>query len=255
MDDFDDGDLPQSAPAPAPVPPVPAAPSGAVSLVQDEVLGSVTHEQSMDLLKLARAHGVKEDDPLWVAVLAIIRAQDISGVIDGAAGRIEATARGVGKDIYDQAMMAGNDLAESAAKNIRGEVVAGGRAAVASIAAAILKGADDLRKAAAGLEKMGNVKACVVVNRWTDELFAKIEKQASTSVLYKSTSSAVTMLTIFLLVFCLGAGSALGWADASGHLLPTRYVLRQPTAPGGGCGQVKGWSRLICPVRKYHLPF
>ena len=69
MLDADDDDLPRvpvpdSGPVPVPGARVDPDATAAGGSVQDRVLSSVDREQSEELLKLARASGVKEDDPL-----------------------------------------------------------------------------------------------------------------------------------------------------------------------------------------------
>jgi hypothetical protein len=223
--------------------------------VQNQVLRAVDREQSEELLKLARDHGVKEDDPLWLAILAVVRAGDLSKSIASAADRVESAARGLSKAMYEQATLAGRDMAASAGNGIKDAVIAGGQGVVFAVTAAAKKAVLDLQKATASLEKLGDAKSAAIVNTWAAALVARIEKEADARIRHKVARSVASVTIAFLLIFTLGAAAALGWADASGHLLPTAFALRSPTAARGGCGWVKGWSRPICPVRRYQSPF
>lgn len=157
--------------------------------------------------------------------------------------------------MYNQATRAGRDMAASAGDGIKDAVVAGGHGVVIAVTAAAQKAVLDLKKATASLEKVGDAKSAAIVNKWSAALVARIEKEADTRIRHKIAGSIVSMTIAFLLIFTLGAAAAVGWVDASGHLLPTAFALRSPTAVHGGCGWVKGWSRPICPVRRYRSPF
>ena len=100
---------------------------------QDLVLDALPKETATDILKTVQRFGVREDDPLWVAILAILHARDLTLSVQDATTRIEDATKGVGEMIFSQTVHAGNDLKALLATGIEEKTVEVGRAVVAII--------------------------------------------------------------------------------------------------------------------------
>ena len=157
------------------------APEGA-SPPQDLVLDALPKETATDILKTVQRFGVREDDPLWVAILAILHARDLTLSVQDATTRIEDATKGVGEIIFNQTLHAGNDLKALLAAGIEEKTVEVGRAVVAIIQHSTQEGAKAIAKAAAGLPAAATAQRATILADWQSALATiatqKIAQQA-----------------------------------------------------------------------------
>ena len=153
---------------------------------RDAALESLPPELREALLRKASDLGVhRADDVVWALVASVIDAAAAAQVVGQ---HVKTLAEETGKVpdlIYQGTMRAGNDLKAGVAQALEDKTVEAGQALVGAIAHAAGKGAADLQKAAAGLDRMGAEKAAAFVEQWKAHLAYAIKEQAKASLAWK----------------------------------------------------------------------
>jgi len=138
------------------------------------------------LLRKASDLGVhRADDVVWALVASVIDAAAAAQMAGQHVKTLVEETEKVPDLIYQGTMRAGNDLKEGVAQAIEDKTVEAGQALVGAIAHAAGKGAADLQKAAAGLDRIGADKAAAFVEQWKVHLAHAIKEQAKASLAWK----------------------------------------------------------------------
>lgn len=172
---------------------------------RDTALDSLPPELREALLRKASDLGVhRADDVVWALVASVI---DAAAAAQLAGQHVKTLVEETGKVpdlIYQGTMRAGNDLKEGVAQAIEDKTVEAGQALVGAIAHAAGKGAADLQKAAAGLDRMGAEKATAFVEQWKVHLAHAIKEQAKASLAWKLAQGWGVVVVLLLGTFVLG---------------------------------------------------
>ena len=173
--------------------------------LREIALASVPQDVREPLLTWASEnHITTPNDPFWP--LATAMANSLAAAAK--AGRhvtalTKETAR-VPDLIYQGTMRASADLKEGVAKAIEDKTVEAGQALVSAIAHAAGKGAADLQKAAARLDRMGAEKAAAFVEQWKAHLTHAIRDQAKASLAWKLAEGWGVVTALLFGMFVLG---------------------------------------------------
>ena len=248
MDDIDD-DMPQIEEAPAGALP-PTAPAALTA--QDLVLDALPKESVTDILRATHRFGVRDDDPLWVAILTLLHVDSLVKTAQEAAGQIEQATAKVAPSIYDQAMKASADLKGTIDTDIRKNAANVGRATANAIMITINKGTEKIQEVVADLDKIAQEKGAQFAASWRAQAARAGEEQAK-AALQKAIAirwGVVTMTIIISIV--AGALIATGFADWTGHLLPWKWALITNPQGLSECGLTRGYPHNpMCWVRNY----
>ncbi|MDA8191466.1 MAG: hypothetical protein M0Z68_08400 [Gammaproteobacteria bacterium] len=175
------------------------------SNARDAALGSLPPELREALLRKASDLGVhRADDVVWALVASVIDAAAAAQVAGQHVKTLVAETGKVPDLIYQGTMRASNDLKEGVAQAIEDKTVEAGQALVGAIAHAAGKGAADLQKAAAGLDRMGAEKATAFVEQWKVHLAHAIKEQAKASLAWKLAEGWGVVATLLSGIFVLG---------------------------------------------------
>ncbi|MHB1752181.1 MAG: hypothetical protein ACYCTF_05720 [Acidiferrobacter sp.] len=172
---------------------------------RDTALESLPPELREALLRKASDLSVhRADDVVWALVASVI---DAAGAAQVAGQHVKALAEETAKVpnmIYQGTMRASADLKEGVAKTIEDKTVEAGQALVGAIAHAASKGAQDLQKAAAGLDRMGAEKATAFIEQWKAHLAHAIREQAKASLAWKLAEGWGVVAALLSGMFVLG---------------------------------------------------
>ena len=172
---------------------------------RDAALESLPPELREALLRKASDLGVhRADDVVWALVASVI---DAAAAAQMTGQHIKTLVEETGKVpdlIYQGTMRAGNDLKEGVAQAIEDKTVEAGQALVGAIAHAAGKGAADLQKAAASLDRIGADKATAFVEQWKAHLAHAIKEQAKASLAWKLAQSWGVVAALLSGVMILG---------------------------------------------------
>ena len=172
---------------------------------RDTALGSLPPELREALLRKASDLGIhRADDVVWALVASVI---DAAAAAQVAGQHVKTLVEETGKVpdlIYQGTLRAGNDLKEGVAQTIEDKTVEAGQALVGAIAHAASKGAQDLQKAAAGLDRMGAEKAAAFIEQWKVHLAHAIREQAKASLAWKLAEGWGVVVALLAGMFVLG---------------------------------------------------
>lgn len=202
------------APAPARPAPPPATP-------RDAALQSLPPDQREALLRRASDLGVhRTDDVVWALVAAVV---DATGAAQVAGLHVKALAVETAKMpdmIYQSTIKAGADLKAGVAAAIEAKAVEAGQALVQVIGVAASKGAVDLQKAAAALDKVGADKTSKIVASWETAL-VKAASRHERARLFRASGWLVIGA---LVLVCVGAFGMFATLAASGKIAPPQIT-------------------------------
>ncbi|WP_297391155.1 hypothetical protein [Acidiferrobacter sp.] len=173
MGDYDD-DMP-SLPASAGSPPQPETAQDLMSEVLEGAGADATA-----LAKIAARYGLREDDPAWLVALAVRDATAAGVVAAEAAGRIESATRAVADQVFQQAQLAGADIAAAAGQAIEQKTLAAGSALVQVIKHSAGEGAAALKAAAMSLPAAAAGQRDAILADWKAALGATAAQEAAT---------------------------------------------------------------------------
>ncbi|MDA8191059.1 MAG: hypothetical protein M0Z68_06250 [Gammaproteobacteria bacterium] len=243
MDDIDD-DMPQIEEAPAGALP-PTAPAALTA--QDLVLDALPKESVTDILRATHRFGVRDDDPLWVAILTLLHVDALVKTAQEAAGQIEQATAKVAPSIYDQAMKASADLKGTIDADIRKNAVDVGRATAQAIMVSVNKGAEKIQEVVADLDRIAQEKGNQFAASWRAQAARAGEEQAKTA-LQKAIAIRWGVVTVTIaLSVVVGALLMYGTLDIEHYILPfsnhLAFVNGRPD-----CGFVKILGGRVCGV-------
>ena len=233
------------------------APSGALphdteKPAQDQVLDALPKEDVTEILRATHRFGVRDDDPLWVAILTLLHVDTLVKTAQETASQVEQATAKVGPSIYDNAVKVSNDLKGVINNDIRKNAADVGRATANAIMITINKGAEKIQEVAADLDRIAKEKGDTFAASWRAQAARAGEEQAKAAVQKAIAVRWGVVITTIALSIVVGVMLATGFIDLSGHLLPWRWAL--VTNPQGisECGLTSAYPRNpMCWVRSY----
>ena len=181
---------------------------------------------------IAARYGIKEDDPAWILAAAVRDATAAGAAATTAATRIESATQGISDQIYKTTVAAGADLKAGVAQAIEAKTVEAGQALVGAIAHAAGKGAADLQKAAAGLDRMGAEKAAAFIEQWKVHLAHAIKEQAKASLAWKLAQGWGVVVALLAGMFVFGMLTMTGIGILSHRVILSPEVTYHRAAAG-----------------------
>lgn len=207
--------------------------------LREDVLNAIPAEAREGVLKMALDHNIVDpNDPTWAMVsLAWSATQAASAsreTLDGAL----STASKIPDLIYSSTVAAGADIKAGVAKAIEDKTLEAGSALVQVIGVAASKGAVDLQKAAAALDKIGAENGQAFVEQWQSEL-ARAAARRERAGLFRASGWLVIGA---LVLVCVGAFGMFATLAASGKIAPPQITASwNPVAVYGP----SAWE--VCP--------
>ena len=172
---------------------------------RDTALESLPPELREALLRKASDLGVhRADDVVWALVASVIDAAAAAQMAGQHVKTLVEETEKVPDLIYQGTMRAGNDLKEGVAQAIEDKAVEAGQALVGAIAHAAGKRAQDLQKAAAGLDRIGAEKVAAFVEQWKVHLAHAIREQAKASLAWKLAEGWGVVVALLAGMFVFG---------------------------------------------------
>ena len=185
--------------------------------LREIALASVSQELREHLLAWASEnHITTNNDPFWP--LAAAMANSLAAAAR-AGQHVEALAEATAKvpeAIYQGTVKAGADLKASVSQAIEAKAIEAGQALVQVIGVAAGKGAADLQKAAAGLERIGQEHGQAFVETWKAEL-ARAANRRERAGLFRASGWLVFNA---LVLFCAGGFAMFATLAATGKIAP-----------------------------------
>ena len=226
----------------------PAAIVPATVSPKQEALRGLPPEWRERLIEQASAMGIRADeDTAWLLVKSFINAWAGAAAATTAAERIEAATRGVGDQIYQNAVRAAADLKGIINADIRKNAADVGRATANAIMITVNKGADKIQEVVADLDKIAQEKGAQFAASWRAQAARAGEEQAK-AALQKAIAIrwGVVVGTILLSMIC-GIVLAYGVLDISHHILPwADHLISINNRPD--CGYFRGIPGRVCGV-------
>ena len=179
--------------------------------LREDVLNAVPPPAREGVLKMALDHNIVDpNDPTWGMV-----ALAWSATTAAAAGRETldtalATAARIPETIYTSTIKAGADLSATVAQGIENKTAEASAALVQAIGVAASRGAGELQKAAAGLDRLGAEKGAAFVETWKTDLARAVAAQAKSSLAWRLGRGYGVVAGALLMMMLVGAGIAVG---------------------------------------------
>ena len=190
--------------------------------LREEVLNAVPAPAREGVLKMALDHNITDpNDPTWGMVALAWSATTAAA---GARVTLDEAAR-LPDVLYKNVTSAGADLKAVLEAGIKARADEAGRDLTNTILAASGHGADALKRAAAGLDKMADDHATAFVEQWKASVASAVERQARTALKRSIARSWVSASFALLLAAGAGGAVALGGAYLQ-HRLITVNDLR-----------------------------
>ena len=190
--------------------------------LREEVLNAIPNAAREGVLKMALDHNIVDpNDPTWAMVALAWSATTAAA---GARVTLDEAAK-IPDVLYKNVTAAGADLRAVLEAGIKAKADEAGSMLTNTILAASGHGADALKKAAAGLDKMAEDHATAFVEQWKAQVASAVEKQARTALRRSIARSWVSASFALLLAAGAGGAVALGGAYLQ-HRLITVSDLR-----------------------------
>ena len=169
------------------------------------------------LLRKASDLGVhRTDDVVWAMVACIVDATAAAQIAGQHVKALALETQKVPDMIYQGTVKAGADLAAGVARGIEDKTAEAGAALVTAIGVAASRGAMELQRTAAGLDKLGAEKGAAFVESWKSDLARAVAAQAKASLAWRLGKGYGIVAGALLIMMLLGAGIAVG-AGAFSH--------------------------------------
>ena len=214
---------------------------------QDQVLTALPKDDVTEILRATHRFGVRDDDPLWIAILTLLHVDTLVKTAQETASQVEQATAKVGPSIYDNAVKVSNDLKGVINNDIRKNAADVGRATANAIMITINKGAEKIQEVAADLDRIAKEKGDTFAASWRAQAARAGEEQAK-AALQKAIAIrwGVVVGTILLSMIC-GASLTYGALDISHHILPwADHLLSINNRPD--CGYFRGIPGRVCGV-------
>ena len=156
------------------------------------------------------------DDAFWPLAAAMANGMAAAAQAGQHVQALTAETAKIPDAIYNSTLKASADLKAGVAQAIEAKTLEAGSALVQVIGAAASKGASDLQKAAAALDKVGADKTAAIVDTWTRAL----AKAATTHERARLFRASGWLVLGALILFCAGGFGMLETLAASGKIAP-----------------------------------
>lgn len=184
---------------------------------RDVALESLPPEMREALLRKASDLSVhRADDVVWAMVACIVDATAAAQIAGQHVKALALETQKVPDMIYQGTVKAGADLAAGVARGIEDKTAEAGAALVTAIGVAASRGAMELQRTAAGLDKLGAEKGAAFVESWKNDLARAVAAQAKSSLAWRLARGYGVVAGALLVMMLLGAGIAVG-AGAFSH--------------------------------------
>ncbi len=203
--------------------------------LREDVLNAIPDTAREGVLKMALDHNITDpNDPTWGMVSLAWSATQAASIsrprqtLDAALN----TASKIPDAIYNGTVAASADLKAGVAQAIEDKTVEAGQALVGAIAHAANKGAADLLKAAAGLDRMGAEKAAAFIEQWKVHLAHAIKEQAKASLAWKLAQGWGVVVALLAGMFILGMLTMTGIGILSHRVILSSEVTYHRATAG-----------------------
>lgn len=173
--------------------------------LREDVLNAIPDTAREGVLKMALDHNITDpNDPTWGMVSLAWSATQAASISRQTLDAALHTSSKIPEAIYSSTVAASAELKAAVAQAIEDKTVEAGQALVGAIAHAAGKGAQDLQKAAAGLDRMGAEKAAAFIEQWKAHLAHAIKEQAKASLAWKLAEGWGIVVALLSGMFVLG---------------------------------------------------
>lgn len=224
--------------------------TGAEPTAQTQALDQLPKETVQDLLKTVHRFGVREDDPLWVAILAILHTDNLVESAQDAATRVETAGANLGKRIFDETVKAGGELKATiseasvvAAQKIVQQLTKG---IVAAITKPFGDGVKGIETALGEVDSHIEKERAVILATWRKDLASAAAREARRRSLIIATVSWGTILVTCGVCIVIGAGGMFGALDLMHKIVPWGLHLVLRPSGDAACGVFH--DALVCGV-------
>jgi hypothetical protein len=164
------------------------------------------------LLAWAAENGVvTADDAFWPLAAALINSLGAAKAAGDAAAKVATAVGSIQNEIYAGTQRAATDLAAGVAKGIEDKTAEAGAALVQAIGVAASRGAQELQRTAAGLDKLGQEKGAAFVESWKNDLARAVAAQAKSSLAWRLGKGYGIVAGALLVMMFLGAAIMFGF--------------------------------------------
>ena len=179
---------------------------------RDVALESLPPEMREALLRKASDLSVhRADDVVWAMVACIVDATAAAQIAGQHVKALALETQKVPDMIYQGTVKAGADLAAGVARGIEDKTAEAGAALVTAIGVAASRGAMELQRTAAGLDKLGAEKGAAFVETWKASLAKAAADQARNARAGALARSWGAVAGALLVMMFLGAGIMFGF--------------------------------------------
>lgn len=181
--------------------------------LRDIALASVSQELRESLLTWASENQITTpDDAFWPLASAMANGMRAAQAAGEHARAVEAATNKLPEILYKNVTSAGADLRAVLEAGIKARADEAGSMLTTAIIAASGVGADALKKAAAGLDRLGEEKGTAFVEQWKAAVATAVEKQARSTL--KKSIARSWVSAAFALLIAAGAGGAVALGAA-----------------------------------------
>jgi hypothetical protein len=153
---------------------------------------------------------VTPDDAFWPLAAALVNSLGAAKAAGDAAVRVGAAVGSIQDEIFKGTQRASADLAAGVSRGIEDKTAEAGAALVQAIGVAASRGAGELQKAAAGLDRLGAEKGAAFVETWKTDLARAVAAQAKSSLAWRLGRGYGVVAGALLMMMLVGAGIAVG---------------------------------------------
>ena len=169
-------------------------------------------------------HITSPDDPFWPLAAGLINALGAARAAGDAATRVSAAVGSIQDEIFRGTQRAAGDLAAGVAKGIEDKTAEAGAALVQVIGVAASRGAGELQKAAAGLDRLGAEKGAAFVEQWKTDLARAVAAQAKSSLAWRLGRGYGVVAGALLVMMFLGAALMFGFEGVEHKIVASPHA-------------------------------
>ena len=193
--------------------------------LREDVLNAVPAPAREGVLKMALDHNIVDpNDPTWGMVALAWSATTAAATGRETLDKALATAARIPEAIYTSTIKAGADLKAGVARGIEDKTAEAGAALVQAIGVAASRGAMELQRTAAGLDKLGAEKGAAFVESWKSDLARAVAAQAKASLAWRLGKGYGIVAGALLIMMLLGAAITLTAGVAEHKVIATRGI-------------------------------
>ena len=178
---------------------------------RDAALESLPPEMREALLRKASDLGVhRTDDVVWALAASVLDATLAAQVAGQHVKTLSLETRKIPDMIFQGTQRAGADLAAGVAQGIEKKTTEAGAALVTAIGVAASRGAQELQRTAAGLDRLGAEKGAAFVESWKHDLARAVAAQAKSSLAWRLGKGYGVVAGALLVMMLMGGAIAIG---------------------------------------------